>query len=195
MESTPKKSVAFVIPLSSYSNLGNVGTLQSGNAEDLASSYNDDRAHQASTLESESSSEERQAVPSSLTDNSESYERSATKISISVEVSSPNNYSWKRKTVGSVGFFEDEERTQATYLLENKKLSEESPREDSELSVSEEELNVEGSQDQDQQNKVPMSELQIERNYMVPHKPDIKPVPKPREFKTQTASASGKQFF
>ncbi|KAL8207197.1 UNVERIFIED_CONTAM: hypothetical protein K2H54_047890 [Gekko kuhli] len=187
VKSMPKKSVAFATPLSSY-NFGKVGTLQSGSAEDLASSYNDDRDQQVSMLESEISREERQAVPSSLIENSGLYEGSATKTSISFEMSPLDDYSWKRETVGDLALSEDEERTQATCLLESKKLNEESQRDDSELSVSEEELNVEG--DQDQQNKEPMPELQVEINDRVPHKPDIKPVPKPREFKTKTASAS-----
>ncbi|XP_077156154.1 microtubule-associated protein 9 isoform X2 [Paroedura picta] len=103
-----------------------------------------------------------------------------------------DDYSWKRETVDDLALSEDEERTRATCLLESKKLSEDSQRDDSELSVSEEELNVE--QDQDQQNKVPITELQMERNDMVPHKSDNKPVPKPREFKTKPASASAENI-
>ncbi|XP_060102593.1 microtubule-associated protein 9 [Heteronotia binoei] len=184
VESMPKKSVAFAIPLSSY-NLGSIGPLQSRSVEDLASSYNDDRAQQVSMLESE-------AVPSSLTENSQLYEKSATETSISFEMSPSDDYSWKRGTVDDLALSENEERMKATCLLKSKKLSGESQRDDFKLSVSEEELNVEGNQDQ--QNMVSMTELQMEGNDVVPHKPVIKPVPKPREFKTKTASASAENI-
>ncbi|XP_054845512.1 microtubule-associated protein 9 isoform X2 [Eublepharis macularius] len=192
VESTPKKSVAFAIPLSSYS-LGNVGILQSQSAEDLvASSYSYGRPQQVSMLESETSGEKRQAVLSSLTENSGSYEGSATKTSVSFEISPPDDYSWKRETVDYLALSEDEERTQATCMLENKSLNERRQGDDSELSISEEELDV--GADWVQQNKEPMTELPMERSDMVPRKPEIKPVPKPREFKTKTASASAENI-
>nr|XP_056711347.1 microtubule-associated protein 9 [Euleptes europaea] len=191
VESTPKKSVAFAIPLSNY-HLGNVSTWQSRSTEDLASSNSDERPQQVFTSESEISTEERQAVPSSQTENSGSSEESATKRSVSFEMSPPDDCPWKRKTVDDLALSEDEERFQATCLLESKTRSEKRQRHYLELSVSEEELDIEG--DFEQHDKAPMTEMRLERNDMRPRKPKIKPVPKPREFKTKTASASAENI-
>ncbi|XP_048365424.1 microtubule-associated protein 9 isoform X2 [Sphaerodactylus townsendi] len=191
VECPPKKSVAFAIPLSRY-HLGHVGTWQGGSAGDLDSSYSCEGAQPVSVSDSEILTAERQVVPSSLTENSGSYINSAMKTSVSFEMSPPLKYSWKRKTVDDLTSFEDKERTQATGLLQRGKGSEKRQRHDSELSASEEELDVEG--DHDHQKKAPVTELPLERNVIIPHKPKIKPVPKPREFKTKAASASAENI-
>ncbi|XP_061440029.1 microtubule-associated protein 9 isoform X2 [Rhineura floridana] len=186
VENTPKKSVAFATPLSKYS-LRNMSTLKRGSADVLSSSDEDERPKYVSMVEREILSDERQAIPFSLTEHSGSSEGSAAKTSIPFEISLPDHYSFKKKPADDLALAE--ERPQETAQLESEHLSEERQEEDS---VSEEGSGFEG--EGDQQDEAPMFELQIDRDDMVRCKTEVKPVPKPREFKTKSASVSAENI-
>ncbi|XP_053111365.1 microtubule-associated protein 9 isoform X2 [Hemicordylus capensis] len=217
LENTPKKSVAFAVPLSSY-DLYHVDTLKSESVDDLTSSDDDERLHHVSLLGRETLCEERQAddlpssddnekaqhvsmlereslskggqaVPVALTEYSDSYEGSAAKKSIPCEISLPGDYSLERETADDLALPEDEEISQETSILENKYLSEDRQEDDS---VSEEGLS--SGEEYAQQDEALVMERQLERDDMNRWKTEIKPVPKPREFKTKTASASAENI-
>ncbi|XP_044286608.1 microtubule-associated protein 9 [Varanus komodoensis] len=186
VENTPKKSVGFTLPVSKY-NLFNGSTLKTESANDLSSSDEDERPQYVSMLERDVLSEERQAIPFSLTEHSGSCERNAAKKSVPFEISLLDHSSFKKETDDDLALPKDEERPQETTMLEGKHLSEEVQEDDS---VSEEGSGFE----EDQEDEAPVIELHLERDDMAQEKPEIKPVPKPREFKTKTASASAENI-
>ncbi|XP_062991928.1 microtubule-associated protein 9 [Elgaria multicarinata webbii] len=181
VENTPKKSVAFALPLSKY-NLCSGSTLKRESAGDLSSSDEDERPQYVSMLEREVLSKERQAIAFSLAEYSGSYEESAAKKSIPFEISLADHYSFEKETTSDFVLAQDKERPQETTMSKSKHLSEESRENDS---VSEEGSGFE----EDQQDEAPMFDLQLERDDIIQYKTEIKPVPKPREFKTKAASA------
>uniref|UniRef100_A0A670J663 Microtubule associated protein 9 n=1 Tax=Podarcis muralis TaxID=64176 RepID=A0A670J663_PODMU len=83
----------------------------------------------------------------------------------------------------------EEKRPQETAMLESKHRIEERQEDDS---VSEEGSGFE--EEGDQQEEEPVFDLQIERDDTVQCKTEIKPVPRPREFKTKAASASAENI-
>nr|XP_034970052.1 microtubule-associated protein 9 [Zootoca vivipara] len=83
----------------------------------------------------------------------------------------------------------EEKRPQETAMLESKHRIEERQEDDS---VSEEASGFE--EEGDQQEEEPIFDLQIEREDTVQCKTEIKPVPRPREFKTKAASASAENI-
>ncbi|CAI5784195.1 Microtubule associated protein 9 [Podarcis lilfordi] len=83
----------------------------------------------------------------------------------------------------------EEKRLQETAMLESKHRVEERQEDDS---VSEEGSGFE--EEGDKQEEEPVFELQIERDDTVQCKTEIKPVPRPREFKTKAASASAENI-
>ncbi|XP_077790249.1 microtubule-associated protein 9 isoform X5 [Podarcis muralis] len=181
VENTPKKSISFA---TSKYNLRNMSTLKRESADDLSSSDEDERPQYVSRFEREILSDERQA------EHSGSGEGSASKTSISFEVSLPDRYSFEKKHADDLILTEAEEkRPQETARLESKHRIEERQEDDS---VSEEGSGFE--EEGDQQEEEPEFELQIERDDTVQCKTEIKPVPRPREFKTKAASASAENI-
>uniref|UniRef100_A0A670J599 Microtubule associated protein 9 n=2 Tax=Podarcis muralis TaxID=64176 RepID=A0A670J599_PODMU len=181
VENTPKKSISFA---TSKYNLRNMSTLKRESADDLSSSDEDERPQYVSRFEREILSDERQA------EHSGSGEGSASKTSISFEVSLPDRYSLEKKHADDLILTEAEEkRPQETAMLESKHRIEERQEDDS---VSEEGSGFE--EEGDQQEEEPVFDLQIERDDTVQCKTEIKPVPRPREFKTKAASASAENI-
>ncbi|XP_053259006.1 microtubule-associated protein 9 isoform X2 [Podarcis raffonei] len=181
VENTPKKSISFA---TSKYNLRNMSTLKRESADDLSSSDEDERPQYVSRFEREILSDERQA------EHSGSGEGSASKTSISFEVSLPDHYSFEKKHADDLILTEAEEkRLQETAMLESKHRIEERQEDDS---VSEEGSGFE--EEGDQQEEEPVFDLQIERDDTVQCKTEIKPVPRPREFKTKAASASAENI-
>ncbi|CAI5784196.1 Microtubule associated protein 9 [Podarcis lilfordi] len=181
VENTPKKSISFA---TSKYNLRNMSTLKRESADDLSSSDEDERPQYVSRFEREILSDERQA------EHSGSGEGSASKTSISFEVSLPDHYSFEKKYADDLILTEAEEkRLQETAMLESKHRVEERQEDDS---VSEEGSGFE--EEGDKQEEEPVFELQIERDDTVQCKTEIKPVPRPREFKTKAASASAENI-
>ncbi|KAJ6668693.1 hypothetical protein lerEdw1_012176 [Lerista edwardsae] len=183
---TPKKSVPFAIPLSTF-NLRNMGTLRSESAGDLTSSDDDEKPQRVTMLERESLSKGRQAVTNSLTEHSVASEESAAKKSISFDISLPGDYSLERETADYFTLPEDDQKLKGTSMLKRRYLNEQRQENDSGSeagSGSEEEHN--------QQEEAP--ELQLGRDDMFHRKTEIKPVPKPREIKAKQASASAENI-
>ncbi|XP_060134652.1 microtubule-associated protein 9 isoform X2 [Zootoca vivipara] len=181
LENTPKKSISFA---TSKYNLRNMSTLKRESVDDLSSSDEDERPQYVSRFEREILSDERQA------EHSGSGEGSAAKTSISFKVSLPDHYSFGKKHADDLILTEAEEkRPQETAMLESKHRIEERQEDDS---VSEEASGFE--EEGDQQEEEPIFDLQIEREDTVQCKTEIKPVPRPREFKTKAASASAENI-
>ncbi|XP_066488901.1 microtubule-associated protein 9 isoform X2 [Tiliqua scincoides] len=185
VEITPKKSVAFAIPLSTY-NLRNTSTLRSETAGDLTSSDDDERPQRVTMLERESLSKGRQAVTNSLTEHSVAGEESAAKKSISFDIPLPDDYFLERETADYFTLPEDEEKLEETSMLKSRSLSEERHENDS--------VSEEGSGFEEEYNQQEASELQLGRDDMFQCTAEIKPVPKPREIKAKQASASAENI-
>uniref|UniRef100_A0ABM5GIZ4 Microtubule-associated protein 9 isoform X2 n=1 Tax=Pogona vitticeps TaxID=103695 RepID=A0ABM5GIZ4_9SAUR len=182
MKNTSEKSVAFAVPLLKY-NRCNVNTLKSESADNF-SSEEDERPQCVPMVEGEVIKEERQDVPFPLIECSES-EGSTTKKSIIFETSLRDHYLVEKEIVDDLMLAEDEERLKERTVSGKKHPSKRMQEDDS---VAEEGLSFDG--EVNQQNEATVFELQLEKDDMIQCKSEIKPVPKPREFKTKTASAS-----
>ncbi|KAH0616054.1 hypothetical protein JD844_026854 [Phrynosoma platyrhinos] len=188
LEKNPKKSVVFAVPLSNKNHC-NGSSLKSESEDDLSSSDVDQRTHYVSKLEKEALKEEREAAPFSLTEHSGSYEEHVAKKSIPFEGPLQDCHSFEKETADDFALGEDEERSQETTGLENKHLNKEAQDDDS---VSEEGSGFE--EKGEQLDEVPVFELQLERDNIIQQKTEIKPVPKPREFKSKAASVSAENI-
>ncbi|XP_042326335.1 microtubule-associated protein 9 isoform X2 [Sceloporus undulatus] len=188
LENNPKKSVGFTIPLCKK-NHGNRSSLKSESEDDLSSSDVDQRPHYVSKLEKEVLREEREAVPFSLTEHSGSYEEHVGKKSIPFEGPLRDCRFSEKETANAFVLGEDEETSQETTGLKNKRLSKEAQDDES---VSEEGSRFE--EEGEQLDEVPVFELQLESDDVIQQKTEIKPVPKPREFKSKAASVSAENI-
>nr|XP_060634782.1 microtubule-associated protein 9 isoform X2 [Anolis sagrei ordinatus] len=186
LENTSKKSVAFATPLSKKNHYSG-SSLRSESEDDLSFSDVDERPHYVSELEREILREEREGVPFSLIEYSRSYEENVEKTSIPFDRHLQDCHSFEKDTADGFALGEDEERTWETSGLENEHLSEETQDFVSEEGSG---FELEG----EQQDGERMFELQLERDNMIKQKHEIKPVPKPREFKNKSASVSAENI-
>ncbi|XP_062837269.1 microtubule-associated protein 9 isoform X1 [Anolis carolinensis] len=186
LENTSKKSVAFATPLSKKSHYSG-SSLKSESEDALSLSDADETPHYVSELEREILREEREAVPFSLIEYSRSYEENIEKTSIPFDRPLQDCHSFEKDTSDVFTLGEDEERTWETSGLENEHMSEEIQDLVSEGGSG---FELEGEQQYGEHT----FELQLERDNMIKQKHEIKPVPKPREFKNKAASVSAENI-
>lgn len=187
MENTSEKSVAFAMPLSKY-NRCNGNTLKSESPDDFSSSEEDERPPCVSMVEGEVIKDDRQDVPFPLIECSES-EGKTTKKSISFETSLQDHLV-EKEIADDLMLAEDEGRLKERTVSEKKHPSKGMQEDDS---VAEEGSGLE--EEYNQQNEATVFKMPLEKDDTIQYKTKIRPVPKPREFKTKAASASGKAHF